>query len=105
MGPSTYHLSCDYFCETDETLYFGPRKYIIKLIDQYENMFRCKPRQYISSLEKGDHPEKDQTEVLDNNAIKQYQTMIGCLQWAVSLGQFDIQTATMTMLQFLVSNK
>jgi hypothetical protein len=26
--------------------------------------------------------------------------MIGCLQWAVSLGRFDIQTATMTMLHF-----
>jgi hypothetical protein len=26
--------------------------------------------------------------------------MIGCLQWAVSLGQFDIQTATMTMSRF-----
>jgi hypothetical protein len=26
--------------------------------------------------------------------------MIGCLQWAVSLGRFDIQTATMTMLRF-----
>jgi hypothetical protein len=26
--------------------------------------------------------------------------MIGCLQWAVSLGRFDIQTATMTMSRF-----
>jgi hypothetical protein len=26
--------------------------------------------------------------------------MIGCLQWAISLGQFDIQTATMTLSRF-----
>jgi hypothetical protein len=26
--------------------------------------------------------------------------MIGCLQWAVSLSRFDIQTATMTMSRF-----
>jgi hypothetical protein len=26
--------------------------------------------------------------------------MIGCLQWAISLGRVDIQTATMTMLRF-----
>jgi hypothetical protein len=29
--------------------------------------------------------------------------MIGCLQWAVSLGRFDIQTATMTMSQFIAA--
>jgi hypothetical protein len=29
--------------------------------------------------------------------------MIGCLQWAVSLGGFDIQTATMTMSRFRVA--
>jgi hypothetical protein len=29
--------------------------------------------------------------------------MIGCLQWAVSLGRFDIQTSTMTMSRFLAA--
>jgi hypothetical protein len=60
-------------------------------------MFGVKPREYTSPLEKGDHPEIDQTEELDTKGIKKYQTMIGCLRWAVSLGRFDIQTATMTM--------
>jgi hypothetical protein len=63
-------------------------------------MFGCKPKEYTSPLEKGDHPEIDQSEELDNDGIKKYQTMIGCLQWAVSLGRFDIQTATMTMSCF-----
>jgi hypothetical protein len=51
-------------------------------------------------LEKGDHPEIDDTEELDEDGIKKYQTMIGYLQWAVFLGRFDIQTATMTMSRF-----
>jgi hypothetical protein len=72
-------------------------------MDQFENMFGCKPREYTSPLEKGDHPEIDQTEELYNDGIKRYQTMIGCLQWAVSLGRFDIQTATMTMSRFRVA--
>jgi hypothetical protein len=70
---------------------------------QYENMFGCKPREYTSPLEKGDHPEIDCSDELDDDGIKQYQTMIGCLQWAVSLGRFDIQTATMTMSRFRVA--
>jgi hypothetical protein len=32
--------------------------------------------------------------------MKKYQMMIGYLQWAVSLGRFDIQTAIMTMSRF-----
>jgi hypothetical protein len=59
-------------------------------MDQYENMFGSKPKEYTSPLEKGDNPEIDVTEELDDGGFKKYQTMIGCLQWAVSLGRFDI---------------
>jgi hypothetical protein len=100
VGTLTYHLGCDYFCNKDDTLCYGPRKYISKIIGQFENMFGCKPREYTSPLDKGDHPEVDTSEELDTEGIKKYQTMIGSLQWAVSLGRFDIQTATMTMSRF-----
>jgi hypothetical protein len=103
VGPLTYHLGCDYFRDSDGTLCCGPRKYIAKLIGQYENMFGSPPREYTSPLEKGDHPEIDQSDELDIEGIKRYQTMIGCLQWAVSLGRFDIQTAVMTMSRFRVA--
>jgi hypothetical protein len=44
----------------------------------------------MSPLEKGDHPAVEQIDNVDKNAIKKYQSMICCLQWAVLLGQFDI---------------
>jgi hypothetical protein len=71
--PRTYH-------DKDGTLCYGPCKYIAKLLDQFENMFGCKPKEYTSPLEKGDHPEIDDTEELDEEGIKKYQTMIECLQ-------------------------
>ena len=89
VGPLTYHLGCDYFRDSDGTLCYGPRKYIGKIIDQYEKMFGSKPREYTSPLEKGDQPEIDTSDELDDDGIKKYQTMIGCLQWAISLGWFD----------------
>jgi hypothetical protein len=96
VGPLTYHLGCDYFHDkSDGTLCYGPKKYIAKIVDQYEKMFGSKPHEYTLPLEKGDHPEVDISDKLDEEGIKKYQTMIGCLQWAISLGQFDIQTATM----------
>jgi hypothetical protein len=75
--------------------------FIEKMMDQYEQMFAMKkPKEYRSPLEKSDHPEIDATEELDQAGIKTYQSMIGSLQWAISLGRFDIQTATMTMSRF-----
>jgi hypothetical protein len=100
VGSLTYHLGCNYFHDMVGTLYYGPRKYIDRIMGQYENMFGCKPREYTSPLEKVDHLELDYSDGLDNKGIKRYQTMIGCLQWAVSLGRFDIQTETMTMSRF-----
>jgi hypothetical protein len=66
-------------------------------MDQFKNMYGCKPKEYTSPLEKGDHPEVDTSEELDEEDIKKYETILGFLQWAVALGHFDIQTATMTM--------
>jgi hypothetical protein len=100
VGPLMYHLGCDYFRDKDRILCYGPRKYIGKIMHQYENMFGSKQKEYTSPLEKGNHPELDTTDELDNSGIKKYQTMVGCLQWSVSLGRLDIQSATMTMSQF-----
>jgi hypothetical protein len=51
-------------------------------------------------LEKGDHPELDTSELLDQTGVQQYQSLIGSLQWAISLGRFDIATAVMSLSSF-----
>ena len=64
-------------------------------------MFGEKPSaKMYSPLEKGDHPELDDSELLDAEGIQQYQLLIGSLQWAISLGRFDIATAVMSMSSF-----
>ena len=51
-------------------------------------------------LESNDHPEIDTSKESDENGIKIYQSMIGSLQWAVSMGRLDISTAVMTLSSF-----
>ena len=104
-GPMKFHLGCDFFRDPDGTLCFGPKKYIDKIVQNYEMLFKDKPKEYSSPLEKNDHPELDMTEYLDETNIKVYQSMIGALQWAVSLGRFDIHTTVMTMSQFRIAPK
>ena len=42
----------------------------------------------------------DDTPELDPTGVRQYQSLIGSLQWAISLGRFDIATAVATLSRF-----
>ena len=103
-GPVRFHLGCDYFREEDGTLCVGPKKYIDRTVDEYRRLYGENPsRKCNSPLEKGDHPELDESELLDDDGIHQYQSLIGSLQWAISLGRFDVATAVMSMSSFRVA--
>jgi hypothetical protein len=70
----------------------------------YDKMFGQQPKQnMLSPLEKGDHPETDSSNLLDSKGIQMNQSMIGALQWMVTIGQLDITTAAMTMSGFRVA--
>ena len=100
-GEVTFHLGCDYTRDEDGTLCVAPKSYIKRMIDTYEQMFGVPPKKNVTSpLEKGDHPENDLSEELDMEGVKKYQSMVGAMQWAVSLGRLDITTAVMTMSGF-----
>ena len=71
------------------------------MIDGYINMFKEKPKMKFSlPLEKNDHPELDTSELIDEKCIQQYQSLVGSLQWAFSIGRIDITTAVMTLSSF-----
>ena len=64
-------------------------------------MFGEKPKTRCKSpLEKDDHPETDISDLLDVEGIQQYQSLIGSLQWTVSLRCYNIMCAIMTMSSF-----
>ena len=68
------------------------------MADVYFSAFGSKPKNtYSSPLEQGDHHELDSTSIMDQDGIQQYQSMVGALQWAVSLGRLVITTTVMTM--------
>ena len=100
-GPITFHLGMGFFWDDDGVLCISPKCYIEWMISTYLTLFGTKPcMKYNSPLEKGDHPEIDDSEFLDATGTQKYQSLIGVLQWSVSIGRFDIITAVMTMSSF-----
>ena len=74
------------------------------MIETHKHMCGETPKHsYQSPLEKNDHPELDNTELLDDEGIGQCQSLIRILQWTITLGRFDVGTAVMTMSSFRVA--
>ena len=100
-GTIQFHLGMDFFRDDDGVLCLAPRKYIHKMMTSYEQLFGKPPKTTAQSpLEKGDHPELDDSDLLDEESTQKYQSLIGALQWAVSIGRIDITTAVMSMSSF-----
>jgi hypothetical protein len=98
-GPIEFHLGCDFFRE-DGVLCYAPRKYIEKMLKNYERLFGTMPRKAQSPLLSNDHPELDKSELLDDEKTKIYQSLIGALQWVIQIGRYDVTTAVMTLSRF-----
>ena len=71
-----------------------------KILESYERMFKEKPRKSRLPLMGGDHPELDTSELCDEHQTKQFQTLIGQLQWLISLGHFYIAVHVMSLSRF-----
>ncbi len=105
-GPVEFHLGCNYFRDKDGVLCMAPIKYIDRMIASYKTMFGEDPKLNVHSpLENNDHPELDDSEPLDLEGIAKYQSLIGILQWTISLGRFDIATSVMSMSSYRVAPK
>ena len=78
-----------------------PKKYIEKLKETYVRLFDTEPSQGLKTpLERNDHPELDTSEILEGQQVNHYLTMVGQLQWLITLGRFDIQVQVITMSRF-----
>ena len=77
-------------------------KYIKKMQDAYRQQFGSDPpkRNVLPPLAKGDHPELDTSEFLEEDETLIYQSLIGSMQWAITLGCYNIQCAVMTLSRF-----
>ena len=72
-----------------------------EVLESCQFMFKQDPPKNMRTpLEKNDHPELDDTELLNEESIQHYLTMIGQHQWLVTLGRYDIHAQVTTMSRF-----
>ena len=97
----SYHLGADYFEDPDGTFVSQPKKYIDKSAETCNRLFNDEPpKGHKTPLDKNNHPELDTSEILAGDMAAKYLTMLGQLQWLVTLGRFDLHAHVATMSRF-----
>ena len=100
-----YHLGGNYFRDPDGTLAWGAQKYIQRMLDNFERDHGKQPKKYASPMRAGESPELSTGELLSPEMVKKYQSLLGALQWCVTLGRFDIFIAVMSLSRFRIEPK
>jgi hypothetical protein len=101
VGVPEYYSGADVeFDDVAKCWSISAKTYIRSVVDRIEKLLDTTFKNYGSPMEAGDHPEMDTTDFIYAQDISIYQMLIGCAQWAVTLGRFDIQYATNTLARF-----
>jgi hypothetical protein len=92
VGAPEYYSGADMFLNPETGLWeMSAKTYVKNVCDKIEKLFGKELKAYGSPMEPEDHPELDDSELLSVEDIPKYQMLIGCAQWAVTLGRCDIQ--------------
>ena len=94
-----HHLSRKWLKEDIKTA-FSARTYVQQSIKKLEGMmgyeFRLEKSPMLESL----HPEIDESALLDPESHSKFRSLIGCANWLVTLGRFDIAYAVNALSRF-----
>ena len=111
VGSPEYYLGADIKrvdkdVHDDGVLTMGSTTYVKRCLDNYEKILGLKPPKKVSTpIDPKYAPELDTTDPLDNQGRAIYWSLIGMLQWAVTIGRIDIHHAVMCMSRFRAEPK
>ena len=105
VGSPEYYLGAD-IKRVDKdldkgVLTMGSTTYVKRCLDNFERILGLKPPRKVSQpMDPKYYPELDTTDELDAQGRQIYWSLIGMLQWAVTIGRIDIHHAVMCMSRF-----
>ena len=70
------------------------------MIENYKLMFGELPTKHNVPMEKDDKPELDDSPLEGPEGIQQFQTLLGAVQWMISLCRFDVLQVIMSLSHF-----
>ncbi len=97
--PDVY-LGATYTGDPSGNWSINAKQYIRESIRQIEQRLGIQIREEKTPMKTNDHPEEDDSPILNNDMHREYQSLVGMLQWAVSLCRIDVCYAVSSMSRF-----
>ena len=87
---------------TKEDIFVGlsARTYIKNVIPKFEETLEREIKRNKTPMDEKLHPELDDTPLCNDRGASLYRSIIGSLNWIITLGRFDIAYATMSLARF-----
>ena len=82
------------------TLGFSSRTYVSNIIPKFEALYNQELKRYKTPMSEEYHPETDETPELNPDEASKYRSVIGSLNWIITLGRFDVHYATSVLSRF-----
>ena len=98
-SPTTY-LGALYTGDPSGNWTINCKNYIQAALIQVQQMIGCEIREERTPCATADHPEEDQSEILNNVRHREYQSMAGMAQWRTTLGRLAICYAVSSLSRF-----
>ena len=76
------------------------RTYIENVTTRMETLFGHELRIFKTPMDHEYHPELDDSELVTPRDASQYRAMVGCANWLITLGRFDINYATQALSRY-----
>ena len=98
-GPLECYLGNDYKSRKGNRWFVGCKKYLKEALKRVESIFGSLAKKTTPCVP-GDHPELDDSEMLNDDEHRKFQMLVGILNWIVTIGRFDVAYATMSLARF-----
>ena len=99
-GPPSYYLGNDYKKDKKGRWCIGCKTYLTEAVNRIEALLGKPLPKKDTPMVDGDHPEEDQSEILNDEGHQQYQMLIGMLNWVVCIGRMDIAFSVASLSRF-----
>jgi hypothetical protein len=99
-GPLTRFIGCDVINGHDNKLYLSSKRYIAGIIKHAETNHNIIINEADTPGVIDSHPEMDESPVLTAEMKREYQSLMGKLQWALTIGRIDITYEISSLSRF-----
>ena len=94
-----YYLGNNIEVRSNKTIKISSTKYITEVLRKHEEKYGTLRKENVPA-KPDDHPELDDTPLLDKEGVTKFQSILGICQWIATSGRFDITFAVANLNRF-----